>query len=195
MTTPVAAAAEAVAQQIPRRFGTKQIFLPNHVIAFVRPKPKQPPNLATFAVPLQFNKLDLRDYLYHVYNVEVTSVRSFINQPLPRRKLAGTGKWYRPRSKKMMIAELVKPFVWPDPPAEEDLKDFDIDMFKRMAKERETTLQQHNDPTKIPLRTQSPVPTDRRQLRREAAKILETGEWSNAKEDGEWTEVEKEVKI
>ncbi|AEO55266.1 hypothetical protein MYCTH_2086470 [Thermothelomyces thermophilus ATCC 42464] len=196
MATPVAAATEAVAQQVPRRFGTKQIFLPNHVIAFIRPKPKQPPNLATFAVPLQFNKLDLRDYLYHVYNVEVTSVRSFVNQPLPRRKFQTTGKWYRPRSKKMMIAELVKPFVWPDPPKHEDLKEFDIDVFETLDKERSDHLDFQRDPTKIPLRTKTPTPIDRRALRKDAAKILETGEWSSGRlDDGEWTEVEKDVKI
>ncbi|KAL2156942.1 hypothetical protein VTH06DRAFT_1870 [Thermothelomyces fergusii] len=193
MATPVAAAAEAVAQQIPRRFGTKQIFLPNHVIAFIRPKPNQPPNLATFAVPLQFNKLDLRDYLYHVYNVEVTSVRSFVNQPLPRRKFQGHGKWYRPRSKKMMIAELVKPFVWPDPPKHEDLKEFDIDVFKTLDEERDDYMKK--DPSQIPLRTKTPPSLDRLALRRDAAKILETGEWSSGGLEGKWTEVEKDVKF
>lgn len=167
---------------------------PNHVIAFIRPKPNQPPNLATFAVPLQFNKLDLRDYLYHVYNVEVTSVRSFINQPSPRRK-HGFGKWYRPRSNKMMIAELVKPFVWPDPPQREDLKEFDVDVFETLDEEREGQLQNQKDPTKIPLRTKSPPSLDRLALKKDAAKILETGEWSSGRLEGKWTEVEKDVKF
>jgi len=195
MATPVAAATEALAQQLPRRFGSKQIFLPNHVIAFIRPKPKQPPNLATFAVPLQFNKLDMRDYLYHVYNVEVTAVRSFINQQLPRQKYHTRGRFYRPRSKKMMIAELVKPFVWPEPPAAEDLKDFDLDMFNRLEKSRAAAMKEQEDPIHIPLRTKIPVPSDHRDMRRQATDILKSGKWSNGKGDDKWTEVETDVKI
>ncbi|KAL2023430.1 hypothetical protein VTK56DRAFT_2787 [Thermocarpiscus australiensis] len=200
MAAPAAASAaaavtEAVAQ-VPRRFGTKQIFLPNHVIAFIRPKPKQPPNLATFVVPLQFNKLDLRDYLYHAYNVEVTAVRSFINQPPPRRKDGHTGKWYRPRSQKMMIAELVKPFVWPEPPAEDQREAFDYDIFKRMEKEREQNYRRRAHPEDIPLRTRTPEPMDREALRAEAKEFLEKGEWTNGRTgEDKWTEVEKDLKV
>jgi large subunit ribosomal protein L23 len=147
-------------------------------------------------VPLQFNKLDLRDYLFHAYNVEVTSVRSFINQPTPRQKYGHFGKWYRPRSQKMMIAELVKPFVWPDPPAEEDRDQFDYNTFKKMEKMREEQVKKQMDPATIPLRTNSPIPKDRQVLKKQAAEFMKSGEWSNGQVgEGKWTEVEKEVDV
>ena len=87
--------------------------------------------MASFLVPLNFNKFDLKDYLFNVYNVPVLAVRSFIKQqsvsmdkpyaenPKPRR-------WYRGRGTKVMTVEIADeysggpgPFVWPDPP--EDL--------------------------------------------------------------------------
>ena len=169
---------------------------PNHVIAFIRPKPKQPPNLATFVVPLQFNKLDLRDYLYHAYNVEVTSVRSFINQPAPRKKFGHTGKWFRPRSQKMMIAELVKPFIWPEAPKEEEREKFDYGIFKKMEAEREKHYKKQMDPAKIPLRHQLSEPSDRETLRAQATEFLEKGGWKNGQTpDEQWKEVEEEVKV
>ncbi|KAK3902117.1 hypothetical protein C8A05DRAFT_44384 [Staphylotrichum tortipilum] len=200
MVAPLAAAAaEAVAQQVPRRFGTKQIFLPNHIIAFIRPNPRQPPNLATFTVPLQFNKLDLRDYLYHAYNVEVTAVRSFINQPAPRQKFGNRGKWYRPRSKKMMIAELVKPFVWPEPPAEKDRDAFDHGIFKKMQDERDKQVQRQSKRGQIPRRTWGSQPEDRLALKEQAAAFLKDGGWANGlkteEDDGEWAEVDQEEQI
>jgi large subunit ribosomal protein L23 len=148
-------------------------------------------------VPLQFNKLDLRDYLYHAYDVEVTAVRSFINQPAPRQKHGSAGRFYRPRSQKMMIAELVKPFVWPEPPAKKDREAFDYDMFERLSKERQKSIDQQTNALKTPLRPFSPIPVERTQLKEEAAQVLKTGKWKNKKDvdEDEWTEVEKEVKI
>lgn len=72
-------------------------------------------------VPLNLNKLDMRDYLWNAYGVPVRAVRSFIQQqkirqdkpdatrPRPRR-------WYRPRSIKKMTVELEQPFGWPEEP-------------------------------------------------------------------------------
>ena len=42
------------------------------------PVKNQPPTLATFEVPLNFNKLDMRDYLYNLYRLPTLSVRSFV---------------------------------------------------------------------------------------------------------------------
>ncbi|KAK4150924.1 hypothetical protein C8A00DRAFT_36458 [Chaetomidium leptoderma] len=196
MATSVVAATEAAAKRLPHRFGNKQIFLPNHIVTFIRPKPRQPPNLATFVVPLQFNKLDLRDYLYHAYDVEVTSVRSFINQAAPAQKHRHFGKSYRPRSQKMMIAELVKPFVWPTVPDEKDREAFDHEMFARLTAEREDQMDKQVDPSVIPLRTQTPVTTARKDLKAQAAEFLKRGEWTNGKaEDGKWTEVDKDFDV
>lgn len=149
-------------------------------------------------MPLQFNKLDLRDYLFHAYDVEVTAVRSFINQPAPRRKFGQTGKWYRPRSKKMMIAELVKPFVWPEPPAEEDRAAFDHTTFKKMKDEREKHMKRQTQRGEIPRRTWGSQPADRLALKEQAAEFLKDGGWSNGlkgQDAEEWTEVDEEEKI
>ncbi|KAK4165866.1 hypothetical protein QBC43DRAFT_314415 [Cladorrhinum sp. PSN259] len=208
-SAPAAAAIEAAAQ-LPRRFGQKEVFLPNHVIAFLRPLPKQPPNLASFAVPLKFNKLDLRDYLYHAYNVEVLSVRSFINQPAPQRKHGMHGKWYRPQSKKMMIAELVKPFVWPEVLPETEREAFDHDVYTRMEKSREAHMKRSANPADIPLRTMTKQPKERKDLRQQAQDFLKNGvEWTNGRaqqeeavtrfmeerEKDKWKEVEEDEEI
>ena len=93
---------------------------PNFVITFLR-TPLKPPHFASFLVPLNLNKLDLKSYLYNAYNIRVLHVRSFIIHGRMVRD-ARTGRKYRkPRTKKMTV-EMDGPkaaFVWPDPP--EDL--------------------------------------------------------------------------
>lgn len=129
-------------------------------------------------MPLTFTKLDFRDYLYHVYDVEVTSVRSFINQMLPQqRSLPGgiVGKWYRPRSQKLMVVDLKKPFVWPERPSEEDMEPWDHKLFKAVEdghKEdvREATTRASSGRPK--LRTQKKMTTDRVKLRQAAEALL-----------------------
>lgn len=107
---------------------------PDFSLALLRPQEGQPPNLATFKVPLRFNKFDFRDYLWNCYGVEVNGVRSFINQMRARQRsfYGSRGKWYRPRSVKMMIADLKQPFVWPDPP--KDLGPWDNKMYMAVEK-------------------------------------------------------------
>ncbi|KAK3390926.1 hypothetical protein B0H63DRAFT_126477 [Podospora didyma] len=176
---------------------------PSHIIAFIRPKPRQPPTMATFVVPLKFNKLDLRDYLFHAYNVKVLAVRSFVNQPPPQRKNGvANGKWYRPRSMKMMIAELAQPFVWPDAPAVEDRTAFDYEIWNRMNSEREKSIAHQSAAQEgdIIMRSQQKLSGDRRQLQNEAKKLLKsaprwTSETSAATKGEAWTEVEEGVKL
>lgn len=94
---------------------------PDHKIALVR-TPFLPPTFAKFIVPLHFNKLDMRDYMWHVYGVRALTVRSFVEQQrvraidpdadIPRRK------WHRPPAIKKMTIEMDKPFVWPEEPSD-----------------------------------------------------------------------------
>ncbi|KAJ5098432.1 54S ribosomal protein [Penicillium argentinense] len=96
----------------------KQVFLPEFTIALVR-TPNLSPRYAQFRVPLNFNKLDLRDYLERVYGVGVVSIRSYIEQqPITRitRDNRNYGAWRRPQSIKRMTVELQEPFVWPEEP-------------------------------------------------------------------------------
>jgi large subunit ribosomal protein L23 len=90
------------------------------VLTLIR-TPKLPPTFATFIVPLNINKLDLRDYLWNAYGVPVTGVRSYIQmqklrQDKPHASRPFPRKWYRPRSIKKMTVEMEQPFVWPEEP-------------------------------------------------------------------------------
>ncbi|KAJ4421850.1 mitochondrial 54S ribosomal protein YmL41 [Gnomoniopsis sp. IMI 355080] len=172
-------AAERVAvSKPPFRVGGKKLYLPNHVITFLRPKPGQSSTTATFEVPLTFNKLDLRDYLYHLYNVEVTSIRSLINQKMPtQRTVPGkqSGQWYRPQSSKLMIVDLVKPFVWPERPAEEDMTPWDHKLFVAVEKGHSKDVEQAEamgsyGPRKM--RTDQPPTRERKALRNMASQLL-----------------------
>ncbi|KAI9794457.1 MAG: hypothetical protein M1816_005527 [Peltula sp. TS41687] len=113
-------------------FGRKAIYLPNFTLTFLR-TPFQPPQFASFVVPLTFNKFDLKDYLYHAYGVRVLHVRSYVQQQRVRQDRPGAQRpaprrWYRPRSIKKMMVEMDKGFVWPEEPvdfAAWDKKSFD----------------------------------------------------------------------
>lgn len=102
----------------PFKQGGREVFLPYFVVAMI--KTSMPPNYAKFLVPLTFNKLDLRDYLYNVYGVSCFNIRVYVEQqrarigkpvPFGERRM-----WFRPRARKFMTVELDKPFVWPDAP-------------------------------------------------------------------------------
>lgn len=178
---------------------------PNHVITFIRPKPNQPANHATFVVPVRFNKLDLRDYLFHVYNVRVKGVRSFINH-IP---VAGTPstRWSRGKPQKMMIADLVQPFHWPEPPAMDEREQFDYEQFATMDNwvTEQKAKQKKRFDGKIPLQSREPVPASRMKLRQQMDEFLENPElWKeggrplqkivdSAGQGGAWEEVEEDI--
>lgn len=151
---------------------------PNHVVTFLRPKPGQSPTIATFEVPLTFNKFDFRDYLYHLYNVEVTSVRSFINQRMPAQKALaqpGSGQWYRPRAQKLMIVDLVKPFTWPERPAESEMQPWDHKLFKSVEDAHKVDVAKAvavNSWGPQKMRTDEEEPRERRELRKMAEDLL-----------------------
>ena len=86
--------------------------------------PRQPPNLATFLVPLKFNKLDLKDYLWHAYGVPVLRVRSRLcyeppTYGRPEQKAPQMKRWRRRQPSKRMTVEIAPgpqggDFVWPE---------------------------------------------------------------------------------
>ncbi|KUL90850.1 hypothetical protein ZTR_00901 [Talaromyces verruculosus] len=115
-----------------RRLAKKPIFLPEFVITLVR-TPFLPPRYATFYVPLEFNKLDMREYMKRLYNVDIISIRSFVEQQKVTREFRdgrpGHGPLRRPKSKKRMTIEMKEPFVWPEAP--EDRSAWQPDQFYR----------------------------------------------------------------
>lgn len=177
---------------------------PNHVITFIRPKPNQPANHATFVVPVRFNKLDLRDYLFHVYNVRVKGVRSFINH-IPTKATAST-RWSRGKPQKMMIADLVQPFHWPEPPAMDEREKFDFEQYDTMDKwvTEQKAKQQARFDGKTPLQSKEPVPESRTKLRQQMDEFLANPElWKEGgrplqkivetQGQGGWEEVEEDI--
>ncbi|KAL8339877.1 hypothetical protein RB601_006144 [Gaeumannomyces tritici] len=186
-------------------YGGKRVFLPNHVITFITPKPLQPPNWATFIVPLKFNKLDLKDYLRNAYGVEVGRIRSFISgKPLVKHKEFSDGResvpgqTRRPRSEKKMIVELAVPFVFPSPP--EDLAPWDNDIFKAvqaMSEGNSAEVKGLRDNRRRLNVSNRPVTNNRISLAKQAEALRARGEaWSNDSPlDDKWIEVEKDIEL
>ncbi|KAF9740574.1 hypothetical protein PMIN06_000297 [Paraphaeosphaeria minitans] len=96
-------------------FGSNQVFMPKFTVALIR-TPNLSPYQAKFRVPLNFCKYDLRDYLYHAYNVKVHSIRSLVKQLPVRDTIKQPRHWFRPENEKYMTVEMEKPFVWPEDP-------------------------------------------------------------------------------
>ncbi|ESZ93849.1 hypothetical protein SBOR_5790 [Sclerotinia borealis F-4128] len=141
MAVPLAAVARAP------KMGRKQVFLPNFTITLLR-TPTLPPSFASFIVPLNLNKLDLRDYLWNLYGIEVRGVRSYIQAQKLRegkegQKVPSPRQWFRPRSIKRMMVEMERPFVWPEEP--KDFSDWDQEKVKA-RQEYEEELQRSTYP-------------------------------------------------
>lgn len=146
-------------------------------------------------MPLTFNKFDFRDYLFHVYQVEVTSVRSFINQMRPQRRNrpgGAGGQWYRPRSQKLMVVDLKKPFVWPERPAEEEMDEWDHKLFQAVEEGHNEDVRQATARAgsgRPKMRTQFQENEERARLREAAAALLSgKKKWV----PGTWVEVDQE---
>ncbi|KAI9842500.1 MAG: hypothetical protein M1837_007094 [Sclerophora amabilis] len=174
------------------RIGSKQIFLPNITLTLLR-TPFLPPTYASFIVPLTFNKLDIKDYLYHAYSVRVLSVRSYVQQQQVRQdkareKVPKPRRWFRPRSIKKMTVEMESPFVWPPEP--EDYSPWDKKTFEALEK-----AQENERDAKKPYRKQSTP--GRGSIAAQAQRLLKGEErWKPEWEDvGEPLEVEKDVPL
>jgi large subunit ribosomal protein L23 len=88
---------------------------PRFTIALKRSRHLSPYH-ARFLVPLDFSKYDLRDYLYHAYNVKCFNIRSYVKQMPVRDTREQQRHFFRPESKKYMTVEMEEPFVWPELP-------------------------------------------------------------------------------
>lgn len=85
------------------------------------------------------------------------------------------GQWYRPRAQKLMIVDLVKPFVWPERPSEEDMTPWDHKLFVAVEKGHSKEVAQAEAKTSWgpqKLRTDEPVTLDRKVLKKMAAQLL-----------------------
>jgi len=182
--------AAAAAMRLPPRMGRKEIYLPNFTLTLLR-TPKLPSTFASFIVPLNINKLDLRDYLYNCYGLRVRGVRSFIQLQKLRQDKPGAirpapRRWFRPRSIKKMLVELEKPFVWPEEP--QDFDSWDQKTYKSV-KEYQEKMRDSMSPDS------NEKPTGDRESIAEQAKILLRGEakWKPMRDVWEDIGGEKEV--
>jgi ribosomal protein L23 len=109
--------------------GNKKVYLPNIVIT-LRRNPKLEPYHAVFEVPLNLSKLDLRDYLWHLYNVKTLSIRSSVLPGVLRRKYKvpdqpqRIGPMTRTKQRKKMIVQLAKPFQYPPELNDKELEEY-----------------------------------------------------------------------
>jgi large subunit ribosomal protein L23 len=97
---------------------THHLGRPQFRVALIR-TPNLSSKYAQFQVPLNFNKFDLRSYLYNLYGVGVLGIRSYVQaQGITRitRDGKGYGPWRRPKSQKRMTVELKEPFAYPEMP-------------------------------------------------------------------------------
>ncbi|GMM27658.1 mitochondrial 54S ribosomal protein YmL41 [Martiniozyma asiatica (nom. inval.)] len=94
--------------------GGKNIYFPWATIQLLRPNAKHTPYQAKFIVPKSFNKLDLRDYLYHIYGMRVLNITSALMPGTFTRNMpAPFGSRFRSAQVKKMTVDLEEPFVWP----------------------------------------------------------------------------------
>ncbi|KAI0996686.1 hypothetical protein K3495_g11496 [Podosphaera aphanis] len=121
----------------PPKLGNKKIYLPDFTITLLN-TPNSPPTFASFIVPLKFNKLDMRDYLWNMYNIRCLDVRSYIVQQKLQYDRPGAARPrrepYRPKAIKRMTIEMEKGFVWPKMG---DLESWDNKAFLATQKEQE----------------------------------------------------------
>ncbi|TID21252.1 hypothetical protein E2P81_ATG04539 [Venturia nashicola] len=146
--------------------GHQEIYLPNFTVTFVR-SPALPPNFAKFIVPLNLNKFDIRDYLFHAYNVRVLKVRSFITQS--KVETNEKGQKYRKRATKTMTVEMTEPFVWPKEP--EDFELWSKDTHDAAAEYNEK-YSRHLNLTDFAIKLDAPPREHRKTLKEQARALL-----------------------
>ncbi|KAH6664774.1 hypothetical protein F5X68DRAFT_225552 [Plectosphaerella plurivora] len=166
-------AADALARAAPSfRLGTKEVFIPAHVVTLLH-KPHQPPNWAMFQVPLRFSKFDLRDYLWNLYGLEAKKIRSVV-------KISPPENSRRAPSTKFMTIEMDQPFVWPEAP--EDKEAWNQKMYQARERNQEKQWKQmmarsrgHISTTKEDAKSEA-----RKSLRKQAEALLRgEKEWKN----------------
>lgn len=103
------------------RVGEKQIYLPKARVCLLRPNAKHTPYQAKFLVPRNFNKMDLRDYLWNVYGLRALNVTVQLLPAKFSRSMDDHAR-YRVSQYKKMTIDMEEPFIWPELPADIELK-------------------------------------------------------------------------
>lgn len=115
------------------RVGEKKVYFPKARICLLRPNAKHTPYQAKFLVPRNFNKMDLRDYLWHVYGLRALNVTVQLLHASFVRGMNDHARYRGPQYKKMTI-DMAEPFIWPELPQKvvDSARDFRINQTKAM---------------------------------------------------------------
>jgi len=97
------------------KVGNKKVYFPKARIALLRPNAKHSPYQAKFLVPRNFNKMDLRDYLWNVYGLRALNVTVQLLHARFNRAGEDYARYRGPQYKKMTI-DMLEPFIWPEIP-------------------------------------------------------------------------------
>ena len=97
------------------KIGNKKVYFPKARICLLRPNAKHTPYQAKFLVPRNFNKMDLRDYLWHVYGLRALNVTVQLLHAKFTKGADDHARYRGPQYKKMTI-DMEEPFIWPDLP-------------------------------------------------------------------------------
>lgn len=185
--------ARQIARTSPFRLGKKEIYLPDFTVALRRTR--LPPQYATFEVPLNMNKLDMRDYLWHAYGVRALSLTSRVLPEAVREYRPGAERpvktLFRPAAKKKMTVRMDRPFVWPPAPDKQVLaSDFNREQFRAAGKEQEKAQE------RMRARDTFVDMEEREAMREQARRLLKGKEkWRPpGRREGSWA-VRKEVDI
>lgn len=109
---------ELIAFGLPHfRVGEKKVYFPNARVCLLKPSANHTPYQAKFLVPKSFNKMDLRDYLWHVYGLRALNVTVALTPAKFTRGMSDLARYRVPQLKKMTV-DMEEPFVWPEVPQE-----------------------------------------------------------------------------
>lgn len=94
------------------KVGEKKVYLPEGAITLLPNLPNMSPYFARFKVPKTYNKLDIRDYLFHLYGMKVFDMRVSLSRRkfLPQKNKKNH---YLSSQEKVIVVRMEKPFVWP----------------------------------------------------------------------------------
>ncbi|KAH3679596.1 hypothetical protein WICMUC_000828 [Wickerhamomyces mucosus] len=113
------------------KIGGKKLYFPTARVILLRPNAKHTPYQAKFIVPKSFNRMDLRDYLYHVYGLRAFNITTQLQHSKFTRDGNAIARYRTGQIKKMTI-EMVEPFIWPQEP--KDKNPWNVKFFQNLEK-------------------------------------------------------------
>lgn len=123
------------------KVGAKSIYFPSARVCLLRPNAKHTPYQAKFIVPKSFNKLDLRDYLWHIYGLRVLNITSTLGPATFDRALPAPyrTRFRSPQVKKMTV-DLIDPFVWPSKTPEFKAEEELVEQVKDYREDKQSAV-------------------------------------------------------